>query len=74
VPDVEGAYVAHSVWGILNTPATGEAMAELIIEGASRAVDLRRFDPGRFPPRDPKRLHRGYTTGGVCIFDLARVI
>ena len=29
VPGVEGAYVAtgHSVWGILNAPATGEAMA-----------------------------------------------
>jgi hypothetical protein len=49
-------------------------MAELIIEGASRAVDLRRFDPGRFPPRDPKRLHGSYTIGCVCAFDLARVI
>src|SRR5262249_38766250 len=33
VPGVAGAYVAtgHSVWGILNAPATGEAVAELII-------------------------------------------
>jgi glycine/D-amino acid oxidase-like deaminating enzyme len=31
VPEVAGAYVARgqSVWGILNAPATGEAMAEL---------------------------------------------
>lgn len=58
VPGVEGAYVAtgHSVWGILNAPATGEALAELIIDGAARSVDLRRFDPGRLPPVDPARL------------------
>ena len=33
-----GAYVAtgHSVWGILNAPATGEAMAELIVDGSAR--------------------------------------
>jgi glycine/D-amino acid oxidase-like deaminating enzyme len=41
VPGVKGAYVAtgHSVWGILNAPATGEAMAELIIDGSARTVD-----------------------------------
>jgi glycine/D-amino acid oxidase-like deaminating enzyme len=52
VPGVEGAYVAtgHSVWGILNAPATGEAMAELITEGAAHTVDLSPFDPRRFPP------------------------
>src|SRR6267378_4167297 len=34
VPGVAGAYIAtgHSVWGILNAPATGEAMAQLIVE------------------------------------------
>jgi glycine/D-amino acid oxidase-like deaminating enzyme len=49
VPAVEGLYVAtgHSVWGILNAPATGEAMAELILEGAARTVDIAAFDPGR---------------------------
>jgi glycine/D-amino acid oxidase-like deaminating enzyme len=53
VPGVEGAYVAtgHSVWGILNAPATGEAIAELIIDGAAHAIDLRRFDPDRFGSR-----------------------
>jgi glycine/D-amino acid oxidase-like deaminating enzyme len=52
VAGVEGAYIAtgHSVWGILNAPATGEAMAELIIDGAARSVDLSAFDPARFPP------------------------
>jgi len=52
VPGVAGAYIAtgHSVWGILNAPATGEAMAELIADGAARAIDLSPFDPCRLPP------------------------
>jgi glycine/D-amino acid oxidase-like deaminating enzyme len=58
VPSVEGAYIAtgHSVWGILNAPATGEAMAELILDGAARTIDLTPFDPGRLRPLDPARL------------------
>jgi glycine/D-amino acid oxidase-like deaminating enzyme len=49
VQGVTGAYVAtgHSVWGMLNAPATGEAMAELILDGATRHVDLARFAPRR---------------------------
>jgi glycine/D-amino acid oxidase-like deaminating enzyme len=45
----DNAYVAtgHSVWGMLNAPATGEAMAELIVDGAARTVDLAPFDPSR---------------------------
>jgi glycine/D-amino acid oxidase-like deaminating enzyme len=60
VPGVEGAYVAtgHSVWGILNAPATGEAMAELIVDGAARTLDLSPFNPGRIPALDPTRLRR----------------
>jgi len=55
-PNVEGAYIAtgHSVWGILNAPATGEALAELILDGTARATDLSPFDPARLPPLDPK--------------------
>ena len=51
VPRSEGAYIAtgHSVWGILNAPATGEAMAELIAEGAE-TIDLAPFDPARLRP------------------------
>jgi glycine/D-amino acid oxidase-like deaminating enzyme len=58
LPGVAGAYVAtgHSVWGILNAPATGEAIADLILDGAARAVDLSPFDPARLPPLDPARL------------------
>lgn len=57
VPGLEGAYVAtgHSVWGMLNAPATGEAMAELILEGAAESVDLYPFDPGRLRPFDPEQ-------------------
>lgn len=45
VPEMDGVYVAtgHSVWGMLNAPATGEAMAGLILDGAARHVDLALF-------------------------------
>ena len=58
VPGARGAFVAtgHSVWGILNAPATGEAMAELILDGASRTVDLSPFDPARLAALDPERV------------------
>jgi glycine/D-amino acid oxidase-like deaminating enzyme len=54
VPGLEGAYVAtgHSVWGILNAPATGEAMAELILDGGASHVNLAPFAPERLPPLD----------------------
>jgi glycine/D-amino acid oxidase-like deaminating enzyme len=60
VPGIEGAYVAtgHSVWGVLNGPATGEALAELIVDGAAHTTDLRPFDPARLRPLDPRTLHR----------------
>jgi glycine/D-amino acid oxidase-like deaminating enzyme len=49
IPGVRGAYVAtgHGPWGMLNAPATGLALAELITEGAAACVDLAPFDPGR---------------------------
>jgi len=48
VPGVAGAYVAtgHGPWGMLNAPATGLALAELITTGAS-SIDLTPFDPRR---------------------------
>ena len=53
---MENAYIAtgHSVWGILNAPATGEAVADLIADGKSR-IDLAPFDPARMAPLDPAR-------------------
>ena len=53
IPGLAGAYVAtgHSVWGILNAPATGEAMAELILDGAAQ----RRSESVRSRPPAPAR-------------------
>ena len=55
VPGSDGAYVAtgHNVWGILNAPATGEAMAELVATGVAKTTDLTPFDPARLRPLDP---------------------
>ncbi|KAL3161921.1 hypothetical protein ABBQ38_009005 [Trebouxia sp. C0009 RCD-2024] len=49
VPGVQGAYIAsgHSCWGILNGPATGLVMAELIADGKASSVDIRKLDPQR---------------------------
>jgi glycine/D-amino acid oxidase-like deaminating enzyme len=49
VPRLAGAYVGtgHGPWGMLNAPATGLALAELITTGATSVVDLRPFDPAR---------------------------
>ncbi len=60
VPGVDGAYVAtgHSVWGMLNAPATGEAMAELILDGTAHHVDLTPFAPDRLRALDPALLRR----------------
>ena len=58
VPGAPGAYIAtgHSVWGILNAPATGEALAELIADGEARSTDLSPFDPSRLRALDPALL------------------
>ncbi|KAI7739277.1 hypothetical protein M8C21_017507 [Ambrosia artemisiifolia] len=50
IPGMAGCYVAtgHSCWGILNGPATGAAVAELVMDGSSTIVDLTRFSPARF--------------------------
>ncbi len=55
VAGIQGAHVAtgHNVWGILNAPATGEAMAELLLEGEARQVDLAPFRPDRLAPAEP---------------------
>ncbi|CAL9123006.1 unnamed protein product [Musa textilis] len=50
IPEVKGCYIAtgHSCWGILNGPATGASLAELILEGHSTTADLKPFSPSRF--------------------------
>lgn len=49
VPTVTGAYIAtgHSCWGMLNAPASGLAMAELIVDGHTTCLDLVPFAPHR---------------------------
>jgi glycine/D-amino acid oxidase-like deaminating enzyme len=58
IPGARGAYVAtgHSVWGILNAPATAEAMAELILDGVTKAVNLSPFDPARLAAMESGRI------------------
>jgi len=53
IPGLRSAYVAtgHGPWGMLNAPATGLALAELIATGAPSSVDLGPFDPARLLPR-----------------------
>jgi len=46
----------HNVWGILNAPASGEALAELIADGVTCSTDLTPFDPMRLEPLDPSLL------------------
>ena len=53
----------HGVWGILNAPATGEAVAELILDGAAGTIDLSPFDPARLAASiRTAPLSRGDTT------------
>ncbi len=44
-----GVYVAtgHGAWGILNAPATGRMVAEMILDGHSHSVDAAPYSPGR---------------------------
>lgn len=50
LPGIKGCYVGtgHNCWGILNGPATGAALAELVMDGCASIVDLSRFSPARF--------------------------
>ena len=49
-PGVDGVYLAtgHGRQGILMSTATGQAMADLIVDGATDCIDLAPFDPARF--------------------------
>ncbi|KAK9844748.1 hypothetical protein WJX74_006279 [Apatococcus lobatus] len=57
VPHVEGAFVAtgHSCWGILNGPATGACLADLILDGSCSRVNMKAFSPSRFASRKARR-------------------
>jgi glycine/D-amino acid oxidase-like deaminating enzyme len=51
VPGAPGAYLAtgHASWGILNAPATGRMVAEMILDGHSHSVDAAPFALTRLP-------------------------
>ena len=48
-PALRGAFVAtaHNCWGMLNAPATGLAVSELLLDGEARCVDLAPLSPAR---------------------------
>jgi len=61
LPSAPGVYVGtgHSCWGILNGPATGKALAELILDGKQSVVpSLNAFDPARFARATARRAPR----------------
>ena len=49
IPNYEGAFIAtgHGCWGILNGPATGLAMASLILDTPTE-IDISEFSMTRF--------------------------
>ena len=51
VPDVPGAFLAtgHASWGILNAPATGRMVSEMILDGRSHSLDAVPFALTRLP-------------------------
>uniref|UniRef100_A0A0G4GI24 FAD dependent oxidoreductase domain-containing protein n=1 Tax=Chromera velia CCMP2878 TaxID=1169474 RepID=A0A0G4GI24_9ALVE len=50
VPGVRNLFAStgHGCWGILNGPASGLAMAELLVDGESKSLNLHPFSPSRF--------------------------
>lgn len=54
LPGFESAYVCagHGCWGILNAPASGLAMAELILDGRASSLDISPFTPSRLLSAD----------------------
>jgi len=64
----KGAYInaGHNCWGIAWAPACGKAMAELVLEGRCRSVDLKPFDPARFTA-SKGRGGRGRKKGSLSV-------
>lgn len=60
----KGAYInaGHNCWGIAWAPASGKAIAELVLEGKSSCINLKPFDPARFTVS--KKGGRGRKKGG----------
>lgn len=60
VEEVGGLFVAagHGCWGILNSPATGKAVAEMVVHGESTSIDATAFSPARFGSRARRQRRR----------------
>ena len=52
--------------GIAWSPAAGKAISELVLDGHSRSVDLRPFDPARYTPKGG-RGGRGRKKKGLSV-------
>jgi glycine/D-amino acid oxidase-like deaminating enzyme len=63
VPGVEGLHLTagFSGMGYKISPAVGLTMAELLLDGAAKTVDLSIFDPGRFAAGKPIRAPHEYS-------------
>jgi sarcosine oxidase subunit beta len=62
-PGVQGLHLAagFSGMGYKISPAVGLTMAELLLDGRGRTVDLSIFDPGRFAAGRPIRAPHEYS-------------
>lgn len=68
VADYKGAYInaGHNCWGIAWAPACGKSIAELVMDGESRSINLSPFSPMRFTQRSTGgrgRKKRGTSVG-----------
>ncbi|HEU0299577.1 MAG TPA: FAD-dependent oxidoreductase [Longimicrobium sp.] len=56
-PGMENLYLANgsSGHGVMHSPAIGQLMAEIILEGAARTLDTHPLRPSRFDEGDPVR-------------------
>ncbi|EJK76384.1 hypothetical protein THAOC_01857 [Thalassiosira oceanica] len=63
-----GAFInaGHNCWGIAWAPACGKAMAELVLEGSCKSVNLNPFNPSRFTAPG-SRGGRGRKKKGVSV-------
>ena len=68
VPGYEGAFInaGHNCWGIAWAPACGKAIAELVLDGKSKSINLDPFSPARFTPV-AKRGGRGRKKKGADV-------
>jgi glycine/D-amino acid oxidase-like deaminating enzyme len=66
LPGIDGAYVAagFSGHGFKMSPAVGELVAELVLDGAARTFDIRALRASRFAEDDLFGSKKAYTVMG----------